>query len=525
MNPYDWQGDRPQIEVPRAQTEVVLSRLHRGGSAVVLAGRGMGKSVFLRQIEAAAEVLEDVRVVRLRTSPPELSYRSCLDALAQALGTTAEGALDSAQLVDRYLRQDGAPRRLILLYDELDRYARTVRTSETDQPGRDYFNDLEATRKDYPVGILAAGGIGVFVFRDILGSSFLSRAEQFLLENFTRDEARRLAKPFAEREEVLPEDTLESLLLASGGIPALTTYGLERLWELESTDGQRIPEIFAAFKRQHRQYLDTVRRSFADEQLSGAPQRVWELVRRSGRPLSRDELREACRHPGDPLSLDYGDVVELLQAAGLVRLIGSVDADMVRLQPITSILSLEGSPSTSPSFRERFLQDLRTLLAQLHALSADFFRPGSGEIGKQLVPESVFSAFLAIGLQGLGWQAEREAQYGAGRTDLKLSLADTEGIALVEVKIWGRKHETVHRQIESYWSHGVVAGAVVMLTDEKVADWTHRYREKCLDPYCVEVSERDVADLPVHAELNCSSVLADRIPASINHFLLRLPKR
>ncbi len=70
MNPYTWQGDQPEIEVPRAEVSSVFTLLKRGGSAFILAGRGMGKSVFLRQLEAAAEESPEIRVVRFRAPPP-----------------------------------------------------------------------------------------------------------------------------------------------------------------------------------------------------------------------------------------------------------------------------------------------------------------------------------------------------------------------------------------------------------------------------------------------------------------------
>ncbi len=44
MNPYDWQSHHPQIEILRPALAKVVKRLGRGGSAVVLGGRGMGRS-------------------------------------------------------------------------------------------------------------------------------------------------------------------------------------------------------------------------------------------------------------------------------------------------------------------------------------------------------------------------------------------------------------------------------------------------------------------------------------------------
>ncbi len=55
-NPYDWQSHNPRVEIPRTEADRVAGTLREGGSAVVLGGRGMGKSVILRQIRAANEV-------------------------------------------------------------------------------------------------------------------------------------------------------------------------------------------------------------------------------------------------------------------------------------------------------------------------------------------------------------------------------------------------------------------------------------------------------------------------------------
>jgi hypothetical protein len=48
MNPYDWKRNQPAIEVRRPEAGPMAAELRRGGSGVLLAGRGMGKSVFLQ---------------------------------------------------------------------------------------------------------------------------------------------------------------------------------------------------------------------------------------------------------------------------------------------------------------------------------------------------------------------------------------------------------------------------------------------------------------------------------------------
>ncbi len=525
MNPYNWQGHQPRVLVPRPQTQPILRRLLRGGGIWVLAGRGMGKSVFLAQLERAAASLPDVTVARVSTAPPELSYRSCLGRLASELGIPEKGLQDSGDLAKRFRERQEVPHRLIFLFDEFDRYCRAPFDSPGNLAGRDFFNDLEDTRKEHHVGILAAGGIGSFVFRDVLGSSFLSRARKVLLEPFGSAELELLARPFAERAVGLPQEVLDLLMLSTGGNPALATYGLECLWEEPAPNARKIVEIFENFQLEHRQYLWTIRKSFDDERLSGAPERVWEMVRQSDGHLPRAELRQACR--GDNLlALDFADVIDLLQAAGLVRLVGSVKSNPVSVQPLASILSLEGRPSLQAGFSERFREDLESILMKLHTLSADFFRPGSSGRDKQLVPEATFAGVLALGFLSLGWQAEREAQHGAGRTDLKMTHPVVEGKAVIEVKIWGRNDfKDVQRQVESYWSADVVAGAVVMLTDRELAQWPEFYRRDCLDNPRLEASAIQTRDSPIRARWSCRSQTADGLEARVDHFLLRISRR
>lgn len=535
MNPYDWQGHHPQVLVPSPQSDKVLSRLLRGGGVWVLAGRGMGKSVFLAQLEHAAASLPDVTVVRVSTAPPELSYRACLGKLASTLSVSLEGIQDSGDLVIRFQDQQETPHQLIFLFDEFDRYCREPFDSAENQAGRDFFNDLENTRKEHHVGILAAGGIGSFVFRDVLGSSFLSRAQKILLETFELAHLRKLAHPFLEQAVHLPPEALDLLMLSTGGNPALLTYGLEHLWEEPEPSVQRIVEIFEDFQQEHRQYLWTVQKSFGDERLSGAPERVWEMVRQSddGR-LQQTDLRQACR--GDNLlALDFADVIDLLQAAGLVRLVGSVRTNPVSIQPLASILSLEGHPSTQTELADRFYEDLESTMMKLHILSADFFqagnpgsdkRSGNSKSAKQLVQEVTFAGVLALGFLNLGWQVEREVQYVAGRTDLMVSHPEFKGRAVIEVKIWGRNdYKDVQQQVESYWSADVVAGAVVMLTDRALAQWPESYLSRCLDSQGLEVQSKSVKDSPIRARFACKSRTPDGLDIRIDHFLLRIVRR
>ena len=526
MNPYDWQSHNPTVRIPRAEVDRAAETLLRGGSAVVLGGRGMGKSVFLAQLQETLEQTPDLGVLLVPAPPPELTVRACLDLLAEVL-SVPDGAIASQKLFEAYFAREDAPERLILLFDELDRYAGG--SGSSDPPGRGFFNDLEASRRALPsLAIAATGSIGIFVFRDSLGSSFLARALQLRLSSFDHSVAAKLAEPFRERGAPLAEEVLDALQLASGGIPALLTYGLQSLWDLSREASERdVVGVYARFEDEHDEYLRDLTSSLAEPRLSEAPLRVWERIRNEPGPIPRPVLEEAVGAPTGALKLDLVDVLRLLQAVGAVRVEGSlVSDDPVKAYPITGLLNLPKASPPAGGVRQELLRDLRTLLEKLHRSSADFFRPQSQAEGKRLVPESVFAAHLALGFELLGWRCEREAQSAAGRTDLVMRRNGSRQVAVVEVKIWGRHdYREAHHQVESYWTSEVVAGAVVQLTDAELPDWPERYRRECLEPCGADVERHPMADSPIRARFDCTSNTADGVAVSIGHFLLRLPRR
>jgi hypothetical protein len=529
MNPYDWQSHNPKVEIPRALLGRVAETLHRGGSAVVLGGRGMGKSVFLRQLRAALERDADTRVVLISSPPAALTVEACLGQLARRLGVAGTDFYSSAEIIEAYFASADVPERLVLLFDEFDRYAVRNAESAANPPGRGFFNDLEATRRDVQrLGVLATGSLGVFVVRDVLGSSFLARALHVSLTPFERDAVDDLASPFAEDGRALPENVVDNLHLAAGGIPALLTYGLERLWELDRKPIEHdVAELFADFRRHHGEYLKDLLRAVADPLLSEAPRRVLERIRGAVEPIDRAELEKALRSPGSPLTLDLVDVLLLLEASGLVRVAGSLHADdPLSVHPIASVLDLPQASPPAPGPAERFCQDLEALLAKLHRSSVDFFRAARGGQGKQLVPESVFAAHLALGFELLGWHTEREDQSAAGRTDLKLRRNASPEAFIAEVKIWGRNdYRETHRQIERYWTAEVVRGAVVQLAETDVPDWAERYRRECLEPLGIEVELLPLTDSPIVAHFGSTSLVSGNLTAHVDHYLVRLSRR
>ena len=272
-------------------------------------------------------------------------------------------------------------------------------------------------------------------------------------------------------------------------------------------------------------FLSDFQMSFSDPVLSAAPQRMWELIQKAPGPISRADLEQTGASPDGILRLDFEDVLDLLQAAGLIRIVGSVRADPVTVHPVASILSLPQAPSPAARLGDRLRSDLSSLLSRLHASGADFFRPGPRGEGKRLVPESVFTTFIALGFELLGWQVEREAQLAAGRTDLRLTWNGSNELAVVEVKIWGRQgYRRSHRQIESYWTDRVAAGAVVMITDSEIENWAQIYRKTCLVPLGLDAEPTGEPDSPLRAVFDVTSTTADNMTARVDHFLIRVPR-
>ena len=541
MNPYNWQSHRPQVEIPRAQVGRLSEVLRNNGSAVVLGGRGMGKSVFLRQIKVELERHPGTRVVLLEAPPDSLTVEACLGFLAAQLDVESD-PFSSRRLFDDFFARDGAPERLILLFDEFDRYAEKGAPS-SQPPGRGFFNGLEAARRSLPqLGLLAVGSIGVFIFRDVLGSSFLSRALHLNLRPLARADAGALVGPFADRGRPLSDDVLDALFLASGGIPAILTFGLQQLWRLDrEVEAHDVAAAYRRFEEEHEEYISDLLGALTNPRLSDAPLGVWRRIQEAPGRIPRRELEAALGKPSGALNLKLSDALRLLEAVGVVRLLSSaIRDDPITAYPIAGLLNLPGTSPADDDVRAHFLRDLETLLIKIHRSSADFFRPGRGRPGrdrpgqgrpgqgegKRLVPESVFAAHLALGFDLLGWRAEREAQRGAGRTDLLLRRNGGDEVVVLEVKIWGRNdYREAHAQVESYWTQDFAAGAVVQLTDAELADWPERYRRECLDPLDIAVEALPVEDTPIRARFRCTSTTADGLDAEIDHFLLRLARR
>lgn len=538
-NPYNWEGHRPRHHVPR---EALLARItesiQRGHSGYLVGCRGMGKSAFLyhlgerigrpeldvlqfprpsipcgvaREIQAVAD--EMVKLSEARGAP-----RSLLDALKDH-----SERLRLRELFDTYL---GATphhiERLVLVYDELDAYA------EPREFGRDFFGALEDIRKtaDGRLVVFAAGGLGLVALDTLLGSSFFARLNPEILEPFNVHDLVRLAEPFEQRGTPLSEEVMETLHLATGGNPALATFGLEEMWTIQAPSPRDVTAIFDVFRDKHSEgFLDKIRLPIFDSDLSNAPELVWREFRRSGGRLTRKRLKEIIQQAKGPQKVQEKWIFNMLRSTGLIRASddeyrrrGDIQVDI-----IPSILTLdvdeEEVESERATLREQLVADLCDVLTTIHRMAPDFFRE-KGEI----VREAVFSAGMVLGLEPRGWRVEREAQSATGRTDIK-ARHDRFGEkwAVIEVKHWNNSDsKQIHAQVVSYWSPGIEVLATVMVAHHQDPAWPDDYKAKCLDGKVLSSERREPAPaLAAHFVARTDGCPIEEV----DHLLLQLPRR
>ena len=490
-NPYDWQGHHPKHSVARESLlNSVVPELLGGGAVLLLGGHGTGKSVFIRQVQNRL-VLDGANALVIAAPPTRLTITSTLQALAKKLGVPSSEIPDPLEIFEAALRADA--RQIILLYDEADVYC-NIEDAGT-SVGRAIFNALEAARRELTpsLAILAAGGLGLFTLRESLGSNFISRAAWVPMSPLTRAEVAALAQPFRTQGMNIPEDVIESLIVASGRNAALVTYGFQCLWESNAKPSlESVISAFGTFPHTYPGFLRDFGRSLNDSELSNVPLKVWSVISKRGSPVSRDAVLEAISGD-DPLDMNLDDALRMLLAAGLIEIEGPLVADPLVVRPLLSILTLQFSfeRERPKEFVERLSGDLISLLEHIHSLGTDFYRPSSG-----IVPESVFSAILAIGLRQLGWDVEREALRSAGRTDLRVRMPGRPDVAVIEVKIWGRNdYRDIHAQVCSYWSADVVAGFAITLSASPPDEWPATYVAECLDAVTLDASFTETSSI------------------------------
>lgn len=542
-NPYPWHGrpspHHPIIRRP-ALLEEVSDEIAIGKSNYLIGCRGMGKSVFIGELASTLRSQSEYEVIVVHGPPSVLDVPHMVHELVESLidasaarGHREQGFVeqlryhgehhDVKRVFKTYL-DTAAIERLVLLYDELDRYGGDA--------GRHFFNSIEDTRKNShgQLVVFAAGGIGLVAVDTVIGSSFFSRMQPHVLEPFSRTQVVELAKPFALEGRSLPEEVIDTLLRLSGGNGLMTAYGLNQLWEIEELSPGLVGRCFSRLLAN----LDVIQQIrepiFAPgNTLPKAPKVVWERLFGSAEALSNEDLRQlvdANKGPYD--TVDARWVLRMLRASGLIRCANDSHLQpKIEVEIIPSILTLQplSASAQASTLSEQLSLDLPKILALIHRMSVDFFQQSKGKSQtKKPVPESVFSAAIAMSLELMGWRVDREAQSAAGRTDIKAThpgFADQ--VAIIEVKIWPRNdYKDIHAQVMSYWANEVTAMATVMV-GTLGETWRDDYVAACL--HGKVGSHELVEDSPDFLAGHFTAPADKAAVPKVDHFLLRLARR
>ncbi len=515
-NPYRWQHDQPEHVVARGVlVGTVEAHLRRGVVVKLVGGRGMGKSVLLRQVQARFADEPDTRAVHVPGPPEEGTLAACVGDLAARLGIASLPRISMDAVIEAAMAQ--GIQRIILLLDEADQY---VLLGPTGEFARAWFNRIEALRKSWTdrVAVVIGGGLGILHVAHVLGSGLLSRAETCVVDPFDREELRQLAAPLGNRRGQLSDEALETLATLSGGSPALATYGLERLYEEGGDPVQVLRAEFGAFPSRHGDFLRAVQDGVSHRGLVASPGRVLALVRASAGSISQHDLRAACAADDPPV--DVAQAVQLLQAAGLVRVAGSVHADPLQAHAVASIINLPTSPAVGADPTARLLADVAAVLGQMHRFGRDFHGK------KDLIDEQVFCSLLAVGLVSLGWSdVDRESVQAAGYPDLRVRLTQSglPGHVLIETKIWPRNdYREIQQQLDAYRVADTVLSVGVMLGARDEAGWADDYERECLAGRTF-VRQPTPPDLVGRWSIESTDAAGRRIVTE--HLLVRIPKR
>jgi hypothetical protein len=470
----------------------------------------MGKSAFFRHLQAALTTEPGLQILSFPGPPlargkdlvaDDILGRLLDELLEQAArygkGRDDKGAPDQLgnelcswaaklrlqELLETYL--DGLStdiERVVLLYDELDRYADASRVA------RDYFNALEDARKnlDGRLVVVAAGGLGTISLKTVLGSSIFTRSVRKILDPFQDEELAELARDFGHRGVELSAEVLATLRVLSGGNVALATHGLEKLWDIDEPSPRHLQQVFDRFADEHADFGASIRSAVFGFHESEIPVHVWRHLKQTGGRLARSELDAIRAREQVGGAIERKDILDMLRASGFIRMADSGwKDDPIVAEIIPSILSFDASvdrPSLA-TLAEQLRADLLEAMADIHRMKSAFYRPATKEEAKQLLPEAAFAVGLALSLGGRGWKAELEPMSGAGYADIKARYPTRFGEewAIIEVKLWRNSDvATIHDQVTSYFAKGVTALATVVIADHKDPDWKDEYQRKCL---------------------------------------------
>lgn len=516
--PYARQLEDPAVLVPPPELDSLASDLVRGAGCLLLGGRGMGKSVAVRELESRLQVRGDLRVARFSAPPVTGDVRGLLHQLARGLDVPFDADATLGEVLEASDRRHGS-RRKVLLYDEADQLGHMAVPGTRETLGARWTRVLESERKERgDLGVLLAGGPGLLgIGTPPIGSPFLQRAEVHFRQVFDVAALASLCAPFEEVGRPWSVAALQTLAIATGGVPALATFVLDQLWSLDEPLAPELVSVAAAtFRQRHPEFLAHARTVLDDPLLDGAPRRLLDAIVEGPGALTRGRLRSIVPQ-GSALAPER--LVQVLVALGLSRLASPTTVDPLEVWATVNPLHPlpEPAPVGDSTLQVQLRGDLEPALRDIYRASADF-RTRSGGI----VEEKVLCAVLAMTLAARGWLWEREVQEAAGRTDLRLHHPRFPGeSALVEVKYWGRNDwAQIHEQVVAYTRSDTTAWAAVTVHPAGARAAAPDYEGTCL-------AERSFEPLPT------SLLGAWQVPVRVaegqegvaDHFLVRLATR
>jgi hypothetical protein len=511
-NPYRWQQDNPIDVLDRAAfTDKLRAIIDRGAAVRLVGGRGMGKTVALRQLERRLSMEPRTKAVLIPAPPAVDTVADHIKDLATRVGVSAlrraslEELIESAEGLDIH--------RIVVLIDEIDQYLGSNRQQLTLQ----WLNLLESTRKTWSdrFGVLVAGGLGTLHLGHVLGSGLISRAETVITQPFDLEELRDLAKPLETNTTRLNDSDVRLLMELSGGNPALVTYAMEQLWASGEPARTQLEMIFVEFAARHRAFLESVHEGVSRQGFVGAPGRVLEVIRRGSGTHTQEQLKNACN--GDSPPVDHVQALLILEAAGLITVTGPKLARTIQARIVPSILNMATTSAAGETTTLRLVRDVAQALGQLHRFGRDFYN------GDKLLPEDTFSSMLAVSLGLRGWSnIARESVQAAGYVDIRIPIEASKHVVL-ESKIWPRNDiDKAQEQVMDYWVHDTVHAIVVVIGDRKPMGWASDYEAKCLvgrDYHRLDTP----ADLEGHWQLRETD--SKGIVRMTDHLLVQIPKR
>lgn len=525
---YNWASTAsiPELE-RRALREPIVQQLLDGGSVIIYGGHGMGKSYLIRQLKRDLTAYSHVHVVDLRPSAKQTAEAfvgQLADKLQIALDPASAGTSEIT-ILRRWLAAHPL-KHLVLLFDEADGYLRDPLI------GKGFFNAIESTRRndaDLRMGLLVAGGLGLIEVARDLASPLSQFAKRVFAPRFSQAEVAELAQLGG---LTVKQETFDTLHLYSGGVPALSIRGLREL----ALAGEAASSVVAAAERlatlfgnlrsarasagpiQPANFVQSVWTSLGEGQASDLPARIWRILRST--PTVETQRQLAARLDGRAQPSEIDSALHLLEAAGLLEVIETINGGMLRLVP--SILSL---PDPAQAAQQSTLRD--QLRADLIAALRYIRRWGSTSFlrDKALMPEAVFQTAILITLASRGWtHVTQESEQGAGRVDVRAShpYFPDEGHVIVEVKRWpSNDYKEIQAQVESYRDDETGALATVMISMKQDLD-AAEFNQTCFGGEATEAAFDALGPLIL---LERSTQRPDDAPMPIDHFLLKLVRR